>query len=178
MAIDSSPMDFCRILVVSDDGSNTGNSQYVEQLESHVCVDASVICHKSVEMETSGSFPPCVVTVDIEKGVDDVSQIDQDTCGSIKTEISLTKPLRRQNSLLAGGESIPPLMNHILMLLKLDDKEKQGIDQKPQDAASNRSRKCKRAGLFDSRQIVLLFSILSSMGTIVLILLTLRVRQQ
>ena len=82
--------DFCRILVVSDDGSNTGNSQYVEQLESHVCVDASVICHKSVEMETSGSFPPCVVTVDIEKGVDDVSQIDQDTCGSIKTEISLT----------------------------------------------------------------------------------------
>ncbi|XP_056685276.1 uncharacterized protein [Spinacia oleracea] len=54
----------------------------------------------------------------IENGANDVSKNDQETCGSIKTEISLTKLLRRQNSLQTTGESISPLMNHILMLLK------------------------------------------------------------
>lgn len=168
--------DLCRILVLNDEGPGTANVQSGLQLQSQTCVDGSVICHKPVDLQTSDPFPPCVVTVDIEKGATDVSKIDHETCGSIKTEISLTKPLRRQNSLQTGGESIPPIMNHILMLLKFDDKEKQAME-KTHDATNNRWRKYKRPGLFDSRQIVLLFSILSSMGTILLIFLTLRVRQ-
>ncbi|XP_057530596.1 uncharacterized protein LOC130809016 [Amaranthus tricolor] len=176
MATDSTEQDFCRILVLSDDGSTTAHSQCMAQLENKACVDASVICHKPVNMESSNSFPSCVVTVDIEKGLGDVSKIDQDTCGSIKTEISLTKPLRRQNSLQSGKKTIPPLINHVLMFLKLDAKEKQTLE-KPHDAINNRPRKCKRAGLFHSRRIVLLFSIVSSIGTLVLILLTLRVRR-
>lgn len=176
LSVDQGGQDF-RILVVSDEGSGNGNTQCGSELESQTCVDAPEKCHKPVvDLETSDSFPPCSVTVDIEKGVTDVSKIDQETCGSVKTEISLTKPLRRQNSLQTGGESIPPLMNHILMLLKFDAKEKQ-VTEKAHDATNNRWRKYKRPGLFDSRQIVLLFSILSSMGTIVLIFLTLRVRQ-
>ncbi|VVB03843.1 unnamed protein product [Arabis nemorensis] len=45
------------------------------------------------------------------------------------------------------------------------------------DAPTNRWRKYKRAASFDSRKIVILFSILSSVGTLILIYLTLRVKQ-
>ncbi|XP_021752284.1 uncharacterized protein LOC110717812 [Chenopodium quinoa] len=176
MATASGDQDFCRILVRSDDEQGNANTQCGLQSDSQTCVDASVICHKPVDDKNSDSFPSCLVTVDIEKGANDVSKIDQETCGSIKTEISLTKPLRRQNSIQTGGESIPPLMNHILMLLKFNAKDRQPME-KAHDATHNRWRKYKRPGLFDSRRIVLLFSILSSMGTIVLIFLTLRVRQ-
>lgn len=139
--------DFCRILVMSEEDTQCGS-----KLAAEASVDASVICHKPVDIETLNPFPSCLVTVDIEKGTTDVSNMDQEICGSIKTEVSLTvriwliifegdyvtmilmrlaypvcfvllqKPLRRQNSLQIGGESIPPLMNHILMLLKFDAK--------------------------------------------------------
>ncbi|KAB2058124.1 hypothetical protein ES319_A11G213300v1 [Gossypium barbadense] len=50
-------------------------------------------------------------------------------------------------------------------------------NERVHDAPSNRWRRYKRAASFDSRKIVLLFSILSSVGTLILIYLTLRVRQ-
>ncbi|XP_074304643.1 uncharacterized protein LOC141639407 [Silene latifolia] len=164
--------EFCRILVLTEEGKAIGmgtpltNSQSGSRLQSPDSVDA---------MGNSDPFPPFVVTVDIEQGCTDGPNINQDTCGTIKTDVALTKPLRRQNSLQIGG-SIPPLMNHILMLLKFDAKDKQGLERS-HDGAYNRWKKCKRPNLFDSRRIVILFSILSSMGTLVLIYLTLRVRQ-
>lgn len=175
--------DFCSILVLTPEGTGTGapNAQCGSQLENQRCMDASVNCQKSakLERETSKSFnsSPPVAPIDIEKGASDFpKKINQETTGSIKTEMASMKLLRRQNSLQTGPESIPPLVNHILMLLKFDPKEKQAIER-AHDAARNKWRKYKRAASFDSRQIVLLFSILSSMGTIVLIFLTLRVRQ-
>lgn len=170
--------DCCRILVsAGDDGAGTPNVQCGSPLESQMCTDASVNCHKSVveERESSDLFSsPCSIHVDIETGSADVSRINQE-CGSFKTDIALTKPLRRQNSSQAG-ESIAPLMDQILMLLKFDPKEKQAIER-AHEAANNRWRKYKRAASFDSRRVVLLFSFLSSMGTIFLIYLTLRVRE-
>ncbi|KNA02960.1 hypothetical protein SOVF_213640, partial [Spinacia oleracea] len=80
--------DFCRILVMSDEGVGNVNGECGSV--SQECVDGSVICHKPAVLESSDPFPPCLVTVDIEKGATDVSKIDQETCGSIKTEISLT----------------------------------------------------------------------------------------
>ncbi|CAN1224800.1 hypothetical protein LINPERPRIM_LOCUS2347 [Linum perenne] len=69
--------------------------------------------------------------------------------GSIKTENVLTGMLQRQASLKTCGK-----------LMEVFAKW----------------RRCKRAASLDSRSIVLMFSILSSFGTLVLIYLTLRVR--
>lgn len=82
--------DFCRILVLSEDGSDhVPNTQCGSQLGNQPCLDAT--CRNPADhLESPEPFPPCLVTVDIEKGASDVSSIDQETCGSIKTEISLT----------------------------------------------------------------------------------------
>lgn len=93
--------DLCRILVLNDEGPGTANVQSGLQLQSQTCVDGSVICHKPVDLQTSDPFPPCVVTVDIEKGATDVSKIDHETCGSIKTEISLTVSNPKLNHFMA-----------------------------------------------------------------------------
>ncbi|KAK9678610.1 hypothetical protein RND81_11G222700 [Saponaria officinalis] len=159
--------EFCHILVLTEEGKSMGSGTVNEQLGSQS--DSPTKVHRTVDhVEISDPFPPCVVTVDIEQGGTDFLKINQD--------IALTKPLRRQNSLQTGGVAIQPLLNNILMLLKFDAKEKQGLERS-HDGANNRWRKCKRPSLFDSRRIVFLFSILSSMGTLVLIYLTLRVRQ-
>ncbi|WZZ75831.1 hypothetical protein YC2023_087201 [Brassica napus] len=50
------------------------------------------------------------------------------------------------------------------------------ISERCHDAPTNRWRRYKRAASFDSRKIVIIFSILSSVGTLILIYLTLRVR--
>ncbi|KAK9670446.1 hypothetical protein RND81_13G202600 [Saponaria officinalis] len=158
--------EFCRILVLTEEGKGTTTRvQLGSDLEGPTCVDIS------------DPFPPFVVTVDMEPCRTDVSETNQNTCDNIKTDISSTKPLRRQNSIQIRGESIQPLVNHILMLLKFDAKEKTGLERAYDGANSNRWRKCKRLSLFDSRQIVIAFSVLSSMGTLLLIYLTLRVTQ-
>ncbi|XP_074295431.1 uncharacterized protein LOC141623246 isoform X2 [Silene latifolia] len=164
MATDSREQEYCHILVLTEEATGANTAQFGSQLEG-----------PTVDMDISDSFPPFVVKVDIEQGSTDVLETNRDTCGNIKTDIALTKPLRRQNSFQMGlgREPIQPLMNHILMLLKFDAKEKQGLER----GHENRGRKCKRPSLFDSRHVVILFSILSSMGTLVLIYLTLRVRQ-
>ncbi|KAH9611528.1 hypothetical protein KSS87_003423 [Heliosperma pusillum] len=165
MATDSREQEYCHILVLTEEATGTTTAQFGSQLEN-----------PTVDMDISDQFLPFVVTVDIEQGSTDVLETNRDTCCNIKAETALTKPMRRQNSFQMGGEPIQPLVNHILMLLNFDAKEKQGLEHS-HEGASNRGRKCKRPSLFDSRHIVILFSILSSIGTLVLIYLTLRVRQ-
>ncbi|KAG6577302.1 hypothetical protein SDJN03_24876, partial [Cucurbita argyrosperma subsp. sororia] len=99
---------------------------------------------------------------------------------SLRTESTLVrieKILQRQSSLKMGAKLMQYLLDHGLMLLKFSSKEKSGIER-AQDASNNRWRKYKRSASFDSRKIVVLFSVLSSLGTLILIYLTLRVRQQ
>ncbi|GAB4847281.1 hypothetical protein Ancab_026325 [Ancistrocladus abbreviatus] len=179
MSIDSHEQgqDFCSILVLTDQDlankqckSQLSLSTYLEVQQSQMCLDAQLNCQNPTDLAKDA------VNVDIEKGNSGTCKINEETGGSIKTEIGLTKALRRQNSLQTGGEYVPPLMNHILMLLNFDPKDKTATE-KGHDVPNNKWRKYKRAASFDSRQIVLLFSILSSLGTIVLIYLTLRARQ-
>ncbi|KAK9713460.1 hypothetical protein RND81_06G028600 [Saponaria officinalis] len=155
MATNTIEEENCHILLLTEEskdiGIKTANAQNGSKMDSP---DLAYVDH----MDISDPFTPCVVTLDIEKGG------------------ALTKTLRRQKSLDTEGVPIPLLMNHILMLLKFDAKEKQGLERS-HDGANNRWRKCKRSNFFDSRQIVIVFSILSSIGTLVLIYLTLRVRQ-
>ncbi|GMH25313.1 hypothetical protein Nepgr_027156 [Nepenthes gracilis] len=177
--------DFCSILVLTDEGitkkqseSRFSLSTYLEVQQTQMFLDAQMSLQNSTEhgKESENTYSPCSVNADIEKGTPGTFKINEETGGSVKTEIALTKALRRQNSLQTGGKYVPPLMNHILMLLNFDPKDKAAME-KAHDSPNNKWRKYKRAASFDSRQIVLLFSILSSMGTIVLIYLTLRARQ-
>ena len=79
-------------MLAGDDGAGTLNAQCGSPLESQMCTDASVNCHKSGvdERESSDLFSsPCSIHVDIETGSADVSRINQE-CGSFKTDIALT----------------------------------------------------------------------------------------
>ncbi|MFS7969538.1 hypothetical protein Hanom_Chr09g00810441 [Helianthus anomalus] len=104
----------------------------------------------------------------------DVESNNEETLGNLKNEQLFTKSLQKQISFDMGGKYMQMLMNHSLMLSKFSTRDKI-VGEKVVDAP--RSRKHKRAGSFNSRKIVLLFSVLSSLGTIILIYLTLRVRQ-
>ncbi|XP_016494887.1 uncharacterized protein LOC107814071 isoform X4 [Nicotiana tabacum] len=83
--------------------------------------------------------------------------------------------LQKEIALQMGGKLIQFLMNHNFELPKFTIKDKWVAD-KIFDTSSNRVRKYKRTASFNSRRVVLLFSVLSSVGTVILIFLTLRVR--
>ncbi|CAH8382193.1 unnamed protein product [Eruca vesicaria subsp. sativa] len=81
--------------------------------------------------------------------------VDKEVVASLKSEsVHMQKVLQRQASLSTD----------------------KAISERCHDAPTNRWRRYKRAASFDSRKIVILFSILSSLGTLILIYLTLRVR--
>ncbi|XP_021912769.1 uncharacterized protein LOC110826435 isoform X2 [Carica papaya] len=128
--------------------------------KSNICLDAQLNCHNcfDLQMEGADAFPPCIVNINMEKENSEAIKSTDEAVGSIKTEGVVThmqKVLQRQAS------------------LNVD----KSFTERVHDAPTNRWRRYKRAASFDSRKIVLLFSILSSLGTLILIYLTLRVRQ-
>ncbi|GAV84778.1 hypothetical protein CFOL_v3_28220 [Cephalotus follicularis] len=148
--------------------------------KKQMCLDAGD-CKDCIDLriENVDAYSPCIVDIDIEKENLETLKSIEETVGSIKKEgvvTHLQKVLQRQSSFKAGGKFLQILMNHGLMLLKFTSKDK-SLTDRIHDAPNNRWRKYKRAASFDSRKIVLMFSILSIMGTLVLIYLTLRVRQ-
>ncbi|KAK4366739.1 hypothetical protein RND71_014619 [Anisodus tanguticus] len=111
------------------------------------------------------------LAIDIEKGKLEASKSTDEMSGNVKTDDCIS----REISSLMGGKFIQLLMNNSFELPKFAWKDK-FLTEKVYDTPSNRLRKYKRSVSFNSRRVVLLFSFLSSMGTIILIYLTLRVR--
>uniref|UniRef100_A0A7N0TSJ7 Transmembrane protein n=1 Tax=Kalanchoe fedtschenkoi TaxID=63787 RepID=A0A7N0TSJ7_KALFE len=106
---------------------------------------------------------------DVEKGSPDASTEDEvlgiaECSKCLPTHVR--KALQRQISEHSGGTLARHLLDCSLVLLKIAAVGK-----------SDRWRKCRRSASFDSRKVGLFFSILSSVGTLILIYLTLRVRQ-
>ncbi|XP_058006307.1 uncharacterized protein LOC110634672 isoform X2 [Hevea brasiliensis] len=122
------------------------------------------------------AYSPCIVDIDIEMKNFEKKKSNNEAVGSIKSEGLLTGVLQRQASLKTCGRLMQLFTNHGSTLLKLISKDK-SFNERVYDTPNNRWRKYKRAASFDSRKVVLLFSILSSLGTLILIYLTLRVRQ-
>lgn len=187
----SQGQDVYSISVLPDDGITNPQCEpqiaFLNFLEvsnpfkSQMCPDTQLNCKSCVglQMESSDTYSPCTVDMDIEKGSLETPKSNEETMGSLKTEGVLThlqKALRRQKSFQMGGKFLQLLMNHGLMLLKFTSRDKP-VTERVHDTPNNRWRKYKRAASFDSRKVVLFFSILSSMGTMILIYLTLRVRQ-
>ncbi|XP_076901082.1 uncharacterized protein LOC143555402 isoform X4 [Bidens hawaiensis] len=124
-------------------------------LKSQLSLDARL---GNLLMEDAVAYSTCTVDDDIEKGEKLKSQCNE----------------QKQISFDMGGKYMQLLMNHSLMLSKFSSRDRIATE-KLLDAP--KSRKYKRAASFSSRKVVLLFSVLSSLGTMILIYLTLRVRQ-
>ncbi|KAL9459070.1 hypothetical protein AB3S75_002454 [Citrus x aurantiifolia] len=160
--------DVYGISVLPDEGNTSPNctSQltFLSFLEvpfpskSRTSLDTQLDCHKCIDlqMKSADTYSSCIVDINIEKENLETLKSNDETFGSIKSDgVHMQKVLQRQASL--------------------------NIDKSPtertHDAPTNRWRRYRRAASFDSRKVVLLFSILSSLGTLILIYLTLRVRQ-
>ncbi|XVF61624.1 hypothetical protein PTKIN_Ptkin08bG0145600 [Pterospermum kingtungense] len=128
--------------------------------KNQMCLDAQLSyqnCY-DLKVDREDAYSSCILDINIEKETPGLLKSSDETVGNSKTEgvvTHLQKVLQRQASLNVDKSST----------------------ERVHDAPTNRWRRYKRAASFDSRKIVLLFSILSSVGTLILIYLTLRVRQ-
>ncbi|CAG7886014.1 uncharacterized protein LOC103853564 isoform X2 [Brassica rapa] len=157
--------DVCTISVLPDEGNPVPQCtsqftlfSFVKALlpsKNQMFIDAQLNCQKTqnrinVLLGGTDSYQSCVVDINVEKGN------DGEAAGNVKSEsVHMQKVLQRQASMTTD----------------------KAISDRCHDAPTNRWRRYKRAASFDSRKIVILFSILSSVGTLILIYLTLRVRQ-
>ncbi|XP_065875098.1 uncharacterized protein [Euphorbia lathyris] len=143
-----------------------------------MCFDSQLNCQNFIglQMESQDAYSPCIVGIDIEAENFEKPKSDDKTNGRIKSEGLPMGALQRQVSLKTCGKLMQLLTDHSSSMLNMISKEK-SFNERVYDTPNNRWRKCKRAAGFDSRKIVLLFSILSSLGTLILIYLTLKVRQ-
>ncbi|KAF5790697.1 hypothetical protein HanXRQr2_Chr09g0386241 [Helianthus annuus] len=181
MAVNSTEEEGCddySVVVLSDecdsglhyelpiDFSSPAATEVVIPLKSQLSLDGRLSNQSYINMMVENAV---AYSVDVETN-------NEETLGNLKNEQQLlTKSLQKQISFDMGGKYMQMLMNHSLMLSKFSTRDKI-VGEKVVDAP--RSRKHKRVGSgFNSRKIVLLFSVLSSLGTIILIYLTLRVRQ-
>ncbi|XP_015582149.2 uncharacterized protein LOC8269068 [Ricinus communis] len=146
--------------------------------KKQMCLDPKLNCQNFIglQMETPDAYSPCILDIDIEMENFEKPKSNDETGASTKPEGLLTGVLQRQASIKTRARLMQLLTNPGSSLLKYISKEK-SFNERVHDIPNNRWRKYKRAASFDSRKIVLLFSILSSLGTLILIYLTLRVRQ-
>ncbi|KAL5556040.1 hypothetical protein UlMin_038276 [Ulmus minor] len=159
----ASQVTFLRFLEVPDPAND------------QTCDDAQLNCHNCIDlqMNTADAYSSCVLDINVEKESLLANESTEEPAESLKSEtvpIHSQKVLRRQASLGVGGKLIELLMDYGT------SKDKTGAER-VHEAPNNPLRRCRRTASFDSRKIVLLFSILSSLGTLVLIILTLKVRQ-
>ncbi|PKI66225.1 uncharacterized protein LOC116201187 isoform X1 [Punica granatum] len=152
-----------------------------EPCKDRMCLDAQLDCEDFVDyqVESLDAYSPCIVDIDIEKDNYGMLKSNNEKHGSMNNEgllSNMNRVLRRQVSLKTGQKLMQLLMDNSTMLLKFSSKERP-VTERAHDMSNNRWRRYKRAASFDSRKVVILFSILSSLGTLVLIYLTLKVRQ-
>ncbi|GAA0152228.1 hypothetical protein LIER_37450 [Lithospermum erythrorhizon] len=135
-------------------------------------------------MGKENGYAPSVFDVDIEKGTPESPKPNDETAEHMKFESTFLRVVQREISLQIGGKFMQLLMNRSLDLSYfLTDKNAgkriydKNAGKRIYDTFMNRSRKYKRSASFNSRRVFLLFSVVSIMGTMILIYLTLRVRQ-
>ncbi|KAK3225938.1 hypothetical protein Dsin_005800 [Dipteronia sinensis] len=128
--------------------------------KSQMCLEAQLDCQNCIDlqMKSADAYSSCIVDINVDKENPETLKTNAEIVGNVKSEgmaSHMQKVLQRQAS------------------LNID----KSLTERIHDAPINRWRRYRRAASFDSRKVVLLFSFLSSLGTLVLIYLTLRVRQ-
>ncbi|PIN26770.1 hypothetical protein CDL12_00489 [Handroanthus impetiginosus] len=186
MAVNSSEecQNVHSVMVVLPDGGAT-NPQYepvpnachmevpnMVKKEMSLNPDPNLLSHTNMKMDKVNNHAPCNLDVDIEEGKAGNPKSTEESICYAKSDDSA-----REICLQMGGKFMQFLMNHSPELPRVTSKDKFLAERVSYDGPTNRSRKYKRSASFNSRKVVLLFSFMSSMGTIILIYLTLRVRQ-
>ncbi|KAG8640974.1 hypothetical protein MANES_13G075600v8 [Manihot esculenta] len=125
------------------------------------CLDPQMNCQNFIgfKMDNADAYSPCVVGIDVEMENLEKTKSNNEAVGSLKGEGLLT----RQLSLKTCERLVQLFSDPSSALLKLISKDK-SFNERINDTPNNRWRKYKRAASFDSRNIVLLFSILIKVG--------------
>ncbi|KAK1391969.1 Trigger factor like [Heracleum sosnowskyi] len=152
--------------------------QVPQPLKHSLSLDAVLISQNKVNryMDDVDVFYPFIADVDLEKGMSEKPKTKIEPTTNVKNAHPFTKTIQRQMSVPMGEKIMQMLMDHSLALPKFSFREKI-VSENIGDMPSNRLRKYKRSASFNSRKVVLLFSVMSCLGTMILIMLTLRVRQ-
>ncbi|KAI4317268.1 hypothetical protein L6164_025153 [Bauhinia variegata] len=175
--------DVYSISVLPEDGGSTNCASSLaflsilevpNQSKSQMYLDAHLNCENYIDfqMKSEEIYSPCIIDIPSEKDNSISPEFFQEEIEGFKAGNLLTRVLWRQASLKVGGR-----LMQILMSLS-SSRDKSVSEKVLHDMPSNKWRRYKRAASFDSRKVALLFSILSSLGTLVLIYLTLRIRQR
>ncbi|KAK6923764.1 hypothetical protein RJ641_009964 [Dillenia turbinata] len=130
--------------------------------EDQICLDAQWDCQKciNVAFETADCASP-TVHVDVEKGNSEAPGTGDATFGNSKTESALAhlqKALQQQINLDIGSKLMQILMNNANVFLRFTSRDRSAIERVHDTPC--RGRKLKRTASFDSRRVVLLFSVL------------------
>ncbi|XP_048427096.1 uncharacterized protein LOC103934500 isoform X3 [Pyrus x bretschneideri] len=141
-------------------------SEVSSSSKGQMCMDAQLSCqnYNDLQANRADSHPPCIIEIDLEKGYIQAPELKEEAVESLKREGLLAASLK------VGGKLLQLLFNH-------GTSRDNAVTERIHEAPNNRWKRCKRTTSFDSRKVVIFFSILSSLGTMILIYLTLRVRQ-
>ncbi|KAL8472115.1 hypothetical protein ACS0TY_029368 [Phlomoides rotata] len=142
--------------------------------EMFVNSETNLMYQTKLMMDKLDDFAPCNLDVDIEKGKAEIPKSSEECVAYLKSDDSLARAL--QKVIWLTGKFMQLFMNQNPDSPKFASKDRV-VPERVYDTISNRSRKYKRSQSFNSRRVVLLFSVMSSLGTIILILLTLKVKQ-
>lgn len=189
MAVD--PVEGCRnihnIVLLSDEGisnlqqyqptPNIPDLETLNKIKGEICLNSepNLLNHCRIKKDKVNNYPPCTLDTDIEKGTTEIPNSNKESVGNLKSDDPLARILPTEICLQIGGKFMQFLLNHGPELPKFTSRDN-FLSERVHDTSSNRARKYKRSASFNSRRVLLLFSVLSSMGTIILIYLTLRVR--
>ncbi|KAG9451519.1 hypothetical protein H6P81_011484 [Aristolochia fimbriata] len=145
--------------------------------KSQICLDDP--CHMrndiDLQVENGDKFSSCEVHIDIgDKPRETVKTKDELHESAHRTDGALKRVLLRKSSLQKGVKVMQFLLDQSSVLLRCSSKDKIN-NTRAFEAPTYHWRRNKHS-LIDSRKIVLFFSILSSMGTMILIYMTLRIK--
>ncbi|XP_022774975.1 uncharacterized protein LOC111316971 isoform X2 [Durio zibethinus] len=118
--------------------------------KNHMCLDAQLSCQNYIDLkvDSEDAYSSCILDTNIEKETPDILKSSDETVGNSKSEgvvTHLQKVLQRQASSNVDKSST----------------------ERVHDAPTNRWRRYKRVASFDSRKIVLLFSIFGGVSCLV-----------
>ncbi|KAH6760157.1 hypothetical protein C2S51_017106 [Perilla frutescens var. frutescens] len=149
-----------------------------DQLKKDTCLNTETKTY--LMMDRVDNCAPCNSNVDIEKGTVEIPKLSEESIGCLKSDDSLARALQKVIWLQLSGIFMQMFTHQSADLPKVSSKDR-FVAERAYDTTTNRSRKYKRSpsfnASFNSRRVLLLFSVVSSMGTIILIYLTLRVKQ-
>ncbi|KAG8383527.1 hypothetical protein BUALT_Bualt04G0022800 [Buddleja alternifolia] len=146
-------------------------------IKNKICLnsESNLLSYGDLKMGKVNKYAPSILDVDIEQGNTETPKATEETISNSNSDDSLARPLQRGICLQLGGKFMQFLMKYSPELPKVSSKDKL-LAERAYDTPTSRSRKYKRSQSFNSRRVVLMFSIMSIVGTIILICLTLRVR--